>query len=202
MIESALESSYYILFDSATQFSCWSHFVTKYCICFFPHYFFALFSGYIIAKNSFGQQLLTKISKHYRGTFELSKAVPHVLIRCLNVKLSQYQFNSCFNYFQQKMLLLEIAFFHDFGDFGQRLLTACWPPVKFEIGNLERVIWTPFLPNIMVRNLILASGGQKRLFFRLRYKVGITTFIYHLVSFPHKLMSFQAIHLIFSSGKI
>ena len=66
------------------------------------------------------------------------------------------------------MLLLEIAFFHDFGDFGQRLLTACWPPVKFEIGNLERVIWTPFFPNIMVRNLILASGGQKKLFFCLQ----------------------------------
>ena len=63
------------------------------------------------------------------------------------------------------MLLLEIAFFHDLGDFGQRLLTACWPPVTFENGNLERVIWTPFLPNIMVRNLILASGGQKKLFF-------------------------------------
>ena len=63
------------------------------------------------------------------------------------------------------MLLLEVAFFHDCGDFGQRLLTACWPPVKFEIGNLERVIWTPFLPNIMVRDLILASGFQKKLIF-------------------------------------
>ena len=63
------------------------------------------------------------------------------------------------------MLLLEIAFFHDFGDFGQLPLTACWSPVKFEIGNLERVIWTPFLPNIMVRNIIFASGGQKKLFF-------------------------------------
>ena len=111
------------------------------------------------------QRTLNHLSMTSRSKYTLSKAVPHVLIRCLNVKLSQYQFSSCFSHFQQKMLLLEIAFFHDFGDFGQRLLTACWPPMKFEIGNLERVIWTPFLPNIMVRNLIFASGGQKKLFF-------------------------------------
>ena len=36
---------------------------------------------------------------------------------------------------------------------------------KYGSGNLERVIWSVFPLNIMVRNLTLASGGKKKSFF-------------------------------------
>ena len=60
---------------------------------------------------------------------------------------------------------LKMLDFDHFFNIGQRLLPVCWPFVKFDFGKMERVIWSPFTPNILMKYLIFTSGGRKNHFF-------------------------------------
>ena len=54
------------------------------------------------------------------------------------------------------------ADFHDFGNFGQRVLTTCYAYLQFDIENLERIIWSRFPPNILVGDFELTLGAKKK----------------------------------------
>ena len=111
--------------------------------------------------------MLIKKFSMWKVVFQLSNAVSDDFIWYLIVIIFKFEYDRYLTTFKPKMGIFESTFFADFGNFGQLLLTTCWPMVKFDIGTLERVIWSLFPPNIMVRNSILALGPKKNRFFSL-----------------------------------
>ena len=60
-----------------------------------------------------------------KGVFQLSNAVSDDLIRYLIVQISKFEYPRYLTTFKPKMGIFESAFFADFSNFGQLLLTTC-----------------------------------------------------------------------------
>ena len=124
--------------------------------------------------------MLTKIFPSSKAISQLSDAVSDVLSWPPLIKILYFEHSTFFVTFKVKCMLLWNSDFHDFTNFSQHVLTPCVPTSNMVLGTWKGLSEVSFPQIWWPETSYWLRGVRKGYFFRLRYKVGITTFKYQI----------------------